>query len=640
MRDPMRLWSPFAMRAHGAQLYDALALFEGGYAGRLIEATSEHMYSDAGVTPAAIGEAVHSIREQVGGGLISQTTLADRGIRSTTGVVLDGVSDKYPTGWTVPSSGPFTLLMAFDVAAEPTAATSLLFGGMRSGVSNRCAFAITKTTGAMTLHLGATGHTLTGDYRGQALPFAMVRNAGATSIKAYVGSEIVVTDNTGAALSLNPLMIGTRDGTLAAADWASGTFRAMMTINRELTEAQIMAVLGRWQQILDSTFQQPAPPYSVVMHYGQSNSVGLETTAESIYTKHGNRSFGKSLESWVAESDIGGVDRTTTQLLRERVYESGMNHGLGRLVDRKLADIGETDWRMLGRRYFAIHPGVNGVNIETLTTSSHWDRAALDINGSRTVTGSTSSFDWLWWVHGFSNASDARGAYAPKLVTLIDKIKAQAVTDGYAGANPRTVIGQMCQSRQASGGFPSVSLSQLAVADADATVDIFPLYQVQWKNGTHMSTLGQKMKGEYFAKTMLDIEDGTYAPVRWSVSSWTDTEIVLAVTGGTGTYAFDTTNIPAVANMGFDVWASDDTTLQNIISGVSLVGSVITISLSAPAPTGARLGYGWGRSGMTVPNNSPYALGNLRDNDSRTALISGTSYPLYNWCLIMDAVKP
>jgi hypothetical protein len=139
---------------------------------------------------------------------------------------------------------------------------------------------------------------------------------------------------------------------------------------------------------------------------------------------------------------------------------------------------------------------------------------------------------------------------------------------------------------------------------------------------------------------MMDIEAGTYAPVRWSVTTWTDTEIVLSVSGGAGVYAFDTTSIPAVTNMGFDVWASNDTTLQNIISGVSLVGSTITISLSSPAPAGARLGYGWGRAGMAMPVNAPYALGNLRDSDARTALVSGVSYPLYNWCLIMEGIKP
>ena len=43
---------------------------------------------------------------------------------------------------------------------------------------------------------------------------------------------------------------------------------------------------------------------------------------------------------------------------------------------------------------------------------------------------------------------------------------------------------------------------------------------------------------------------------------------------------------------------------------------------------------------MTTPVNLPYALGNLRDGDPRTALINGSTIGLYNWCLIQELNMP
>lgn len=399
------------------------------------------------------------------------------------------------------------------------------------------------------------------------------------------------------------------------------------------------------QQIIDwwtwrKMQSQPMPAEKkVVLQYGQSNAVGQDTSAETVFARHGNTCFGNYLLSWYADNVSSPSDRANPQSLKERNFESGMAFGLDLLVDMKLAALGSRDWRDLGFSYFAINPAVSGRSIEQLSTGTDWARVPVDLAGAKAICGDEGTLDWVWWTHGFSNAGDARGAYAPKLVSMFNNIKAAAVAAGFTGADPNFVIAQHCTSRT-NATFPSVGLSQLEVADADPKAHIFPLYPMNWKNGTHMSTIGQKTKGAMYARVMADIDAGTYVPVRTQLVSWTPLDIVLEIVGGNGTYAFDTTAIAAAPNNGFDVWASDSVTLQNIISGVSMVGNLITISLSAPASAGSRLGYGWGRAGMTTPVNLPYALGNLRDTDPRTATINGQTIALRNWCLVHEVNMP
>ena len=377
---------------------------------------------------------------------------------------------------------------------------------------------------------------------------------------------------------------------------------------------------------------------SVVLQYGQSNAVGQDTSAETLYSRNGNVCFANYLLSWYGEQINSPSDRTNLQGLKERNFESGMAHGLNALVDRLMVRDAVTDWSELDDRYFALNPAVSGRSIEQLAASPDWPRVVQDIVASKNHV-QNGGFDWVWWTHGYSNAGDARGAYYPKLVSMFNNIRAAAIAAGYSDADPNYIIAQHCTSRT-NANFPSVGLSQLQLARDNPKVDIFPLYPMNWKNGIHMSNIGQKIKGEYYAKVMYDIENGGYQHVQFSLVSWTNTEIVVRVSGGNGNYVFDTTNIPAANNMGFDVWASNNTTLQSIISSVSISGDLITITLSAPATAGSRLGYGWGRVGMATPSNAPYPLGNLHDTDPRTTVMAGVTYPLFNWCVIQEVDMP
>lgn len=377
---------------------------------------------------------------------------------------------------------------------------------------------------------------------------------------------------------------------------------------------------------------------SVVMQYGQSNAVGQDTRAETLYSRNGNVCFANYLLSWYGEQINSPSDRTQLQSLKERNFESGMAHGLNALVDRLMLRDGVTDWFELDDRYFALNPAVSGRSIEQLVASPDWPRVVQDIVASKNHV-QNGGFDWVWWTHGYSNAGDARGAYYPKLVSMFNNIRAAAIAAGYSDADPNYIIAQHCTSRT-NANFPSVGLSQLQLARGNPKVSIFPLYPMNWKNGIHMSNIGQKIKGEYYAKVMYDIENGGYHHVEFSLVSWSSVEIVIRVSGGNGNYIFDTTTLPAANNMGFDVWAANNTTLQPIISSVSIVGDLITIALSAPASPGSRLGYGWGQAGMATPSNAPYPLGNLRDTDPRTAVISGVTYGLFNWCVISEVDMP
>lgn len=432
------------------------------------------------------------------------------------------------------------------------------------------------------------------------------------------------------------VVIGARPNSASALIFTNSEIEHVIVMDRvDATKRQQIRDWWNWKKAQIGSIENQI---SVVLQYGQSNAVGQEATAETVYGIHGNLCFGNYLLSWYGEQVGSPPDRLTVQTLKERVYETGMTIGLDSLVERYLARDQVSDWRELENRYFALNPAVSGRSIEQLASGSDWSRLVSDIVASKSHF-EDGGFDWVWWTHGYSNASDARGAYYPKLVSMFNNIRNAAIAAGYDGADPNYIIAQHCTSRT-NATFPSVGLSQLQLARESYKVSIFPLYPMNWKNGIHMSTLGQKLKGEYYSKVMYDIDNGGYNHVEFSLVSWSSVEIVIRVSGGNGSYVFDTTTLPAASNMGFDVWAANSTTLQNIISSVTMVGDLITLSLSSPASAGSRLGYGWGRAGMGQPSNAPYPLGNLRDTDPRVKVMSGVTYGLFNWCVISEVDMP
>lgn len=422
------------------------------------------------------------------------------------------------------------------------------------------------------------------------------------------------------------------------------------------TESNVSEVMLLTEGIMDETTRNgiyawwsnkrdtPAIPlpnrFSGVMFYGQSNAYGFGTLALSNRQFYGPVSYLSGLITFEADAE-GMLDRSRTAPLIEKFSETGASIAFNVWTELSAAQAG-VPWNQLSKRHFAICPARGGRGIDELIAGEAWETAQDDINGMVPAAGATpTTLDWIVWVHGTSDFDQSDpNFYAPRLQTLYSQTVAEAQLT-MPTSDPVMLISQPATHRYHGTELPFVQLGMEEAENANSKIQVaFPMYPLSWNDQTHLDVLGQQIKGAYIGKAMYDIENGGNNPVRISeVISWSPTVIQVRVTGGTGNYVVDTSEVGVAPNSGFDIFSSANV-LEDIISSVNLVGDVVTIMLSTPASAGARLGYGWGRVGMAAPSNGPVPLGNIRDDDPRTVTIDSTVYNLHNYALVTALDQP
>ena len=219
-----------------------ISLFAGGYTGNLLDfVTPAGLYSDAGVTLAGMGAQVHSIREQVGGGLISQTVSSFRGVRETTGVRLDGFDDYYPLSWAPASeAGAWSMAITADLPATAPADFAIV-ASTRAGTARFALFLLSSNSGLYLSH-GAVQTLLGFSLLGTRVSIVLVSAAGGT-LRAYVNGTLAATV-TPTALSALPVAIGATGG--GAANWGAIRARGYLHINRALTDDERAKLATYW----------------------------------------------------------------------------------------------------------------------------------------------------------------------------------------------------------------------------------------------------------------------------------------------------------------------------------------------------------------------------------------------------------
>lgn len=236
-------WPDLGRRRGGA--FAPLSLYAGGYTGNLLDFVAPAgLYSDAGVTLAGMGAQVHSIREQVGGGLISQTVSSFRGVREATGVKLDGFDDYYPLSWTPASeAGAFSVFTVFDLPAA-LSANGMVFGSTR-GTGPRFAVYVT-VPGVMFFSYSATQVAIFSSGFGARFSVAITRDGPAATgtVRVYVNGILYATVPPAVDLSGLPVAIGARGDGLA--DWIAIRARGWLHINRLLTDDERASLATYW----------------------------------------------------------------------------------------------------------------------------------------------------------------------------------------------------------------------------------------------------------------------------------------------------------------------------------------------------------------------------------------------------------
>ena len=156
-----------------------------------------------------------------------------------------------------------------------------------------------------------------------------------------------------------------------------------------------------------------------------------------------------------------------------------------------------------------------------------------------------------------------------------------------------------------------------------------------------MTSQGRRHLALYEGKLIHDLQFGApwgaFQHVRFIADALTGSTITLTIKGGNGSYAIDETFLKATPNKGFDVHDANSSFVNNRITGVTLSGDQITVTMSQALAVGERLTYGWGRSDMVM--GGKYPLGNIRDTDSRAKTIDGVVYELFNPAVIQEWVR-
>lgn len=431
------------------------------------------------------------------------------------------------------------------------------------------------------------------------------------------------------------------------------------TVNNVTTITDGVDQTGQFAVVVSMTLSRQAIPSSFienasltnqktisVIGIGQSNRRGFGISNIGG-TPYGNTMFAAGLLT----QDTASPDRSSIIPINDTAG-TGMAIALGYTVELEMAAKSTDSWSSISKRYFATCPAWNGATITDLTDyeGSRWPAVRDDLRemGKAIASaGQTPQFGFISWVHGYANRFDARGVYLEKLKLAYERIKGVGSinSEGY----PMFLAAQMPHHKQ-NAEIPSFSINapNAALDTRDFAMgvggEIYPLYQVNWADdGIHMSREGKIHAALYEGKIIYDLGSGNgYSHVRCDPVNLATSTIVLNIKGGNGSYVFDTTTIPATPNMGFDIYDASNNLIDNRITSVTLTGTSISVVLNQVLAPGEKLTYGWGRPDIPMPTNAapaPYQLGNLRDTDSRSKLLEGNTYNLYNWSAIQEMIR-
>jgi hypothetical protein len=188
------------------------------------------------------------------------------------------------------------------------------------------------------------------------------------------------------------------------------------------------------------------------------------------------------------------------------------------------------------------------------------------------------------------------------------------------------------------------------IRSSGKVVLVAPGYAFAFANDClHYSNHGSRRLGEYFAKVYARIVFGgeTWEPVRPRDLSRVGNVISIRFHVPKPPLALDTTQVAAIANMGFSV---SENGVEAAITNVAIVAQDrIEVTLAAvPAGTSLRVKYAQNQN--TGPNRctgpQSGARGNVRDSDDWPSYYTdgppgtGTPYPLQNWAVNFDLPVP
>lgn len=402
-----------------------------------------------------------------------------------------------------------------------------------------------------------------------------------------------------------------------------------------------------------------------LMGYGQSLSVGLlGEPSVTVAQPYGNIRFTSGIRNKAIE---GGTYTATDPLVENdnadaNYGETGIAAAANIFVEKMAGYATYPD------QGFVLHgssAGRGGMSIAQLSKGVTYYDGLIEMvqAGFDLSQAASASFAYLAtpFTHGEADqsAGTTRSAYKAALMKLASDIIADVGAITGQSWRPLMLTDQPASHLQYydASGHASPFRPEIALALRDAgqaSSDIYtvtPLYWGEYQDNVHLKNTSYQQLGKYYGRALAKLvrarQRGEGAPVLaldLKSAIWQGKVIDLQFNVPHGPIVFDASWITPTANKGFDLWSADGSTLQDIITDVSIRGpDRVRITTSSVAASGSRLSYGFGRSSMTTSGRTTGPRGQLRDSEGDVDNyldVNGVNRRLDNWCLIFETIKP
>lgn len=384
--------------------------------------------------------------------------------------------------------------------------------------------------------------------------------------------------------------------------------------------------------------------------YGQSLSVGQALPVQTLIQKYDNIAFVRgqtpqydfpleTASEWYA-SFIPAIESTSPE---EAVLGETPSGGAGDMIKaRILAEDGKAytdhNYQML-----LSAPGWGATTIAQLSKGgSHYSRLldqvqyGLDLSNAEGKTYATQA---VTWTQGESDylIGTTKASYLTKVQQLVADIQTDVTAITNQTVPVEFISYQLASHIHGGSSVPTIALALLEAAESNPLMHIAtPMYHVPYEDGFHLTGVGSRWLGGYYGLA--------YKRIVINGEAWKPLQPISTVRQGTivevnfhvpyGRLEWDTTQVTANTNMGFDLVDSGGTPLG--ITSVSIQDTArVRIIADAPVPAGAKIRYAWS-GGATGPVTGP--RGNLRDNqgDIITFDIGSENKRMDNWCVIFE----
>lgn len=395
-----------------------------------------------------------------------------------------------------------------------------------------------------------------------------------------------------------------------------------------------------------------------VIGYGQSLSVGyVGYPALTTSQKYDNLMFyrgqvpqldypSENASQWylslVPAVESNGVTGSTDATQRGETTSSGCGD---MIKERILVEDGKS-YSDHNYKILTSCAGYGGMSISQLSKgTSHYNRMIEQAQYGLTLSnaaGKNYAVQAVSWTQG--EADYSLGTTKVNYLNALNQLVTDINTDIKAAIAQTKDIPlisyQIASHPVASVTNPVIALAQLEAEETNPLVFIAtPTYHLPYANPNnwHLTNVGLRWLGAYYGlaykRIVIDGED--WKPLK-PISAKKQSNILdITFNVPHGKLEFDTTQVSANTNMGFELVDSSGNALT--IDSVAIADSNrVRIIATSNIPTGAKVRYGWSGTATTGPISG--ARGNLRDTQGDEIVLdsSGINKRMDNWCVIFE----